>query len=412
MKFFYPDSLDFVDPDYDFEEERHQHFRVRHRTDRYAHELLERQPYDGILVSKAIVEPLHGKGRYRQSQRLRLLRSGAERFFRLIRPGGQRLESMGDCGAYAYVNSEKPPYTVDEVLDFYENCGFDYVLSVDHVIPGILRNGRNAKGKRQKPLSAWRARQELTLSLAQAFLQEHRVRGHVSVPIGVAQGWDPTSYEEAVRALQAMGYRYIALGGLASAPTDDMMACSYAACRARHPGTKVHLLGVSRTEHLAEMSRWGIVSFDSTMPLRQAFMDDKHNYHTRDSAYLAIRLPQVAGNSDLRRKITRQVTGYEEARRLEQRSLRMLRQFGSDAATVSETIAAIRDYEVLFNGRDHSEPYRRLLTERPWEQCPCVMCRTLGIDIVIFRGRERNKRRGFHNMQVLYERLQSVALAA
>ena len=41
---------------------------------------------------------------------------------------------MGDCGAFSYVREADPPYTVDEVIDFYDGCGFDSGIAVDHVI--------------------------------------------------------------------------------------------------------------------------------------------------------------------------------------------------------------------------------------------------------------------------------------
>ena len=62
-------------------------------------------------------------------------------------------------------------------------------------------------------------------------------------------------------------------------------------------------------------------------------------------------------------------------------------------------------YEVLFNGKDQTEAYRRLLTDRPWETCPCRICRALGIEVVLYRGAERNRRRGFHNLHVFYDAL-------
>ena len=39
-------------------------------------------------------------------------------------------------------------------------------------------------------------------------------------------------------------------------------------------------------------------------------------------------------------------------------------------------------------------------------QCSGALCQALGIQIVLFRGRERNKRRGFHNMHVLFRKLE------
>ncbi|HKY74593.1 MAG TPA: queuine/other tRNA-ribosyltransferase, partial [Acidimicrobiia bacterium] len=50
--------------------------------------------------------------------------------------------------------------------------------------------------------------------------------------------------------------------------------------------------------------------------------------------------------------------------------------------------------------------YEEFLTERPWATCPCGICGAVGIEIAIFRGSERNKRRGFHNLFVFRERLE------
>lgn len=406
MKFFFPDSLDLVDPEFDFEREQNAPYRVRHRTDCYAHELLQPSPYHGILVSKSIVDPVFGKERYTEAQRQRLKRTGVRRFFRLDQPGGEPLESMGDCGAYAYVHEERPPFSVEDVMDFYEDCDFDYVLSVDHVIPGFHLSTRPAKKKRKKPLRAWKARQELTLALAEAFLKEHQARGYRSIPIGVAQAWNPDSYALAVRALQHMGYDYVALGGLASLATDDILSCVDAAHNVMKQSTRIHLLGVARTEHLSQLARWGVVSFDSTMPLRQAFMDDQHNYHTLNDAYLAIRVPQVLGNTQLKRQIQQGAIISEHAKSLERACLDALVKYDEGCLSINETLKAVQAYELLFNGRDQTEAYRRLLDDRPWKKCSCALCQALGIQIVLFRGRERNKRRGFHNMHVLFRKLE------
>src|SRR5439155_17266835 len=72
-------------------------------------------------------------GKYTAAQRLRLYRERARRFFRLDHAHGS-LEIMGDCGAFSYVDEPEPPYTVDDVIGFYERCEFDYGIAVDHVI--------------------------------------------------------------------------------------------------------------------------------------------------------------------------------------------------------------------------------------------------------------------------------------
>jgi len=404
MRFFYPDSIDLVDPEYDFHAEQHPPHRVRQRMDAYAHELLDRAPYDGLLVSKSIVSASRGRGRYSEPQRRRFLRTGAHRFFRTSAEAASEkpLLMMGDCGAYAYVDEAQPPHTVDEVLDFYEQGRFDWVLSVDHVIPSFATEKTS-----QEKLRAWRERQELTLDLGERFLKEHQSRGHSSLPMGVAQGWSVASYVRAARALERMGYGYIALGGLAPLSTKNVMAVVEAVGQATQSETRLHLLGVARPDRFGFFHKCGVASFDSTMPLRQAFMDDRHNYHApSDDAYLAIRVPQVVGNRQLQRKIRRGHASADRALRLEKEALGTLESFDVGDATTDDVIEAVGTYEAFFNGRDQSEGYRRLLEDRPWKQCSCAVCQRAGIHVAILRGRERNKRRGFHNMHVLFQKLQ------
>ena len=84
-----------------------------------------RPPFDGLLVSKAIVDGLPGAtGKYTVAQRQRLYRDGVRSFFRLERADGPRIDTLGDCGGFTYVRDEIPPYTVDEVIDFYDGVRF------------------------------------------------------------------------------------------------------------------------------------------------------------------------------------------------------------------------------------------------------------------------------------------------
>ena len=57
MKFIFADSLDTVDPGYDFLTDRNAPSRMMHWDDKYPHELMATPPYDGVLVSR---EPLWG----------------------------------------------------------------------------------------------------------------------------------------------------------------------------------------------------------------------------------------------------------------------------------------------------------------------------------------------------------------
>jgi hypothetical protein len=212
VHFFFPDSQDQIDPAYDFERESSSPDRVRQRDDRYAHEVISPAPYTGVLLSKALVD---GQGsKYTFAQRHRLYRLGVRRFFRLDESTRRRLATIGDCGAFNYVREEKPPYSVEDVVDFYDECGFDFGISVDHVILGYTADASDGMVPLREPPQDWVDRQALTLELAGDFLQRSRAIGATFYPLGVAQGWSPTSYAHAVRALQRMGYDYIALGGM------------------------------------------------------------------------------------------------------------------------------------------------------------------------------------------------------
>lgn len=404
MKFFFPDSQDLVDPSFDFNDEIRSEHRVRQRDDRYAHEIFSRPPYDGLLVSKAIVDGTAGSsGKYSLAQRHRLMRLGARDFFRI--PESPRLEIMGDCGAFSYVREERPPYSVDEVIDFYENCDFDYGISVDHVILEYDARLDTVLGADLLP-AGLQERQAITLELAEEFLHRHKVRRSRFIPLGVAQGWSPDSYAFAVSALQRMGYRKIALGGMVPLRTPDIRAVVERAGSLRAPNTTFHLLGVNRFEHIEEFGRYGVASFDSTSPLRRAFKDDKDNYFTLSRTYTAIRVPQVDANTKLQRRIVAGQVDQATARVLEQRCLDALKRYDEDRAEIDEVLEALRTYELVHDGRsDRSPVYREVLTDRPWRDCPCEICRQLGIHVMLFRGAERNRRRGFHNVYVVNQRL-------
>jgi queuine/archaeosine tRNA-ribosyltransferase len=395
MKFFFPDSHDQVDPSFNFETEQRSELRLRHRDDHYAHEEFSTPPFDGILLSMAAIET---PGIYTLPQKHRLYRMGIRQFFRL---GDKRLETMGDCGAFSYVREERPPYSVEQVVNFYDELGFDYGISVDHVILGF-----DPRADEQSAPKEWRRRQEITLELAREFLKEHKSRGSRFGPLGVAQGWSPASYAYSVEQLQKAGFSYIAMGGMVPLKTPEISACLEQVNQSRHMNTRLHLLGVTRCEQVREFARFGVVSFDSTSPLRQAFKDSKDNYWTLDRTYSAIRVPQVQANPSLLRKILAGKVNQAEARRLEQDCLRALLLFDAGKASVDDTLTPLVEYERLCgDGTVRLETYRETLLASPWKSCDCDICRRIGIHVILFRGAERNRRRGFHNIYAFHQRL-------
>jgi hypothetical protein len=418
VNFFFPDAQDLVDPNFDFVTEMWSENRIRQRDDLYAHEIFETPAFDGLLVSKGIVDGFGETGsRYSIGQRHRLLRNGAREFFRL-RAAKYPLTIMGDCGAFTYLNEKAPPYSVSDVVNFYEDCGFDLGVSVDHVILAYQPRW-DAPG--ESPPEDVAARQALTLTLAREYysLTAH---GRAKLqPLGVAQGWSPKSYAYAVAELQNIGFDYIALGGMVPLKSAEILACLEAIRDVRKPGTRLHLLGITRIDHIGEFARLGVASFDSTSPLRQAFKDDNDNYYTETGALPAIRIPQVDGNPALSKAISAGRVSQSEARGLELAALDAMARFDRGEYGLERTVEVLAAYDRFYatvTGRattagrkrraegGYEGIYRDVLAQQAWKHCGCAVCRSIGYHVILFRGAERNRRRGFHNTWVFYQRLQ------
>ena len=156
---------------------------------------------------------------------------------------------------------------------------------------------------------------------------------------------------------------------------------------------------------MPQFPQFGVVSIDSTAPLRRAFKDDRENYYTPDPnrSYTAIRIPQVGGNPDLRKRIASGQISNDEARQREQACLQAVKAYDAGRKTLDNTVKILRQYEQLHRPQgDMSDFYRDTLRDRPWRECPCEVCTQLGYHVVLFRGAERNRRRGFHNIWAFY----------
>lgn len=410
MKFFYADSLDLVDPGFDFVKDAYTHGRIPQRDDVYAHELMhEDPPYDGLLVSRALFRKGAGSGKYTDAQQQRFFREGAQRFLRFPREGGFDPENspiIGDNGAFSYHKEPEPPHTVEDTVEFYDVCNFTHGVSLDHVI--LAYSADYDTQLDGVPLPAdFIFRYELTMANARKFLAETRAVGARFEPLGAAQGWSPLSYQRAVLELADMGYKRIAVGGLVPLKTRDILAV-LDAIKAKTGGkVPLHLLGISRLENFQAFKDAGVVSFDSTSPLRQAFKDARNNYYSDSPKghYTAIRIPQSDATKMLRLIRSGEVS-QEEVFRCERRCLSVVRDYGRREATVDDVLTELRAYNALFANKTKWDAMRRTLADRPWEQCSCSVCVRLGINVVIFRGSNRNRRRGFHNLWWTHQQLQ------
>ena len=410
MKFFFADSLDTIDPGFDFHKEEFTADRRVQHDDVYPHEFFDAAPYDGMLVSRAVVGDVGIKGKYTTSQSIRFRRDGARAFLRYQGP-----VLLGDCGAFSYVREEKPPYGVEEIIDYYGECGFTHAVSIDHVILGYdesldgatLFHGRTEPLNNPAVPAEWKRRYDLTLDLAEKFLHECQKQRVPFKPIGIAQGWSPFSYRDAVKRLVDMGYDYVALGGMVPLMAGQVLRV-LEAVREVAPDVKIHLFGFAKVDDLHRFVPFNLESFDSTSPLLRAFKDGSKNYLGQGRWFTAIRIPDADENNKLKRDILAGVKLQSELRVLEQNSIQAVRAFASHQIGVEEALHPIEEYAKQMDRKVPIYAYRDVLAARPWESCACRVCREVGVEVIIFRGSNRNRRRGFHNLWAFHQQLQGL----
>lgn len=422
MKFIFSDSLDMVDPNFDFIEDRNAPNRRPYWDDAYPHELFNPSPYDGMLVSKATVGDHRIKGKYSESQAMRFYRVGAREFLRLTDAKYADMPIFGDCGAFSYAQDDIPLYTPEEIVEFYNSSGFTHGCSVDHIIFDFSENVAGPEGGTEDA----RRRFDITLENANTFLKSHRAQQSSFVPLGAVQGWSPDSIAEASRRLCAMGYDYLAIGGLVPLKASQIHLIIQAIRDAVPHQTRIHLLGFAKADVIDQFVKYNITSFDTTSPLIRAFKDDKKNYYTlRDtgelSYYTAIRIPQATENARLTRAAKEGKINQEEMQTLEAASLGALRSFDRGEASIEEALEAVITYNVFLESSLHDNKisreklaqklaplYRDTLEAAPWKSCPCPICKDIGIEVIIFRGSNRNRRRGMHNLFVYHNRIKQL----
>jgi hypothetical protein len=421
MKFLYADSLDYVDPEYDFVADRNGLGRAVHRDDEFPHEFLCEVPYDGILVSRGIVGDGPIPGKYTESQLMRFRREGARRFLRYSEERFPDSMMMGDCGAYTYRAMAEPPYRAEDTVEFYADGRFTHGCSPDHLVFDF--DAVDAERSRAEVSEDVLKRYDITLQNAAEFLTAAKRLGRNFIPLGVVQGWSTDSMAAAATSLARMGYEYLAIGGTVPLKIEQIDR-ALAAVRGAIPSrVRMHLLGFGKIEHLAVLERHGVASFDTTSPLLRAFKDARKNYWARTesgelSYYTAIRIPQATENNRLKQRALEGRLIQEDLRRLEEAALSGVRSFARSEVNLEEALDAVMAYWGHLNWDDEAsmsrrnevlarqrKMYARTLGDRPWDACDCRVCREGGVEALIFRTSNRNKRRGIHNLHVFHRHL-------
>jgi hypothetical protein len=404
LSYFLPDWDDLLDPDFDFRRDefsgskgdrQERHCSLLMRPDRIA---------DGILVSLAQTRSAKGPLKYVGGIDARTLRP-----LNLRAHYGLDDDQVlfGDCGAFSYVHDDQPPITTDYAATLYDLYGFDLGASIDH-IPVMERvvGGRSVRLTEKER----RERVRLTVENAAAFIMASKKRNACYEPVGTIQGLEPKDYARNAVLYAELGYRRIALGGLVPLPDDvirEIVHQTTAALRNIPEPPKIHLFGVFRPKLQDQFRELGIASFDSATYFRKAWLRSGQNYLAASGQwYAAIRVPMT---SDGRTRVQLLQSGktLEELQLLESAALSALHGFGDGIVSLPEALDAIEAYDRCYvrSSEDMStlrHQYARTLGDRPWEKCTCSVCRTIGIDVLIFRGSNRNKRRGAHNTSMLF----------
>lgn len=406
MKHFLPDWEDRLDPNFDFSKDEFSvdHKRNPYENDIYVHQLFNKAPLDGFLVSLSIFQSkisLNSNGMKYQIRNCSNIRD----YLKI--PGDSSLEIMGDCGAFGYVREEEPPrpfYEVRNISKLYEKLGFDMGVSVDHLVVDYVLIMNNENGKKEKihlSKEMKDRRIEITLKNAREFIKLCKRKDYNFVPIGVAQGYDLKTYCSSVKRLIEMGYEYIGIGGLVQYQTAFILDV-LAEIQPFLNGAKIHLFGISRPNHFEDFERLGVNSHDSSSFFRRAWLRSGQNYLGQNGKwYTAIRVPQ-SSNPRILKNATLNGFSLEQLQEMEKKALQSLIRYENEELSVEDALNDVLKYDrLLLRNSDCSnleEKYRRTLEERPWKSCNCDVCKEVGIHVVIFRGYNRNKRRGFHNV--------------
>jgi len=417
LKYFLPDWEDRLDPNYNFKNDIFSRDKnSAYEKDVYAHQIFGNPPYDGILISLAIFKDKlnltsksNGKKQIRQFSSIRdYLRIGKN----------SKLEVLGDCGAFNYINEDVPPddYDTKKVADLYDALEFDYGVSVDHMIPDfIVRKTKNGKIRKIKLSKKQKEdRKQLSLENAQEFIKYHKKHRLKFIPIGAAQGFSPETYADSAAQTIDMGYSYIGIGTLVPKSDEEIIEILKEIKKTiGKKKIKIHLFGILRPQKLTEFKSLGVTSLDSASFLRKAWLRAGQNYLTESGQwYSAIRVP-YSSNPILLKNAEKDGFYEKEIRKMEQRSLKMLRKYANKKIKdVEKVLETVLDYDILllrdYDGNHHYEKYKKTLLDKPWEKCGCEICKKIGVEVMIFRGANRNKRRGFHNTKMFYEKLKEI----
>ncbi|SDQ39898.1 queuine tRNA-ribosyltransferase tRNA-guanine transglycosylase [Natronobacterium texcoconense] len=135
MRFYVPEWDDFVDANYDFIHDEHSELDPSERDTAYIWDIFdyESTPIDGVLISREQVEDTPSKYE-------RITENGVYDAPMLDIP--KWLPTISDCGAWGYKSFPFPPYSNEEMLEFYETLDVSVGVTIDHLVLGSGHTAR------------------------------------------------------------------------------------------------------------------------------------------------------------------------------------------------------------------------------------------------------------------------------
>lgn len=407
IKYFLPDWDDLLDDNFNFETDSFSGDSRQERNDKHCLVLMKpKRISDGVLISLA--QNATSKGPLRQISGTEANSLAPQNLRALFGLEKDQL-LFGDCGAFSYVSEDYPTITVDQAVAMYELYGFDFGASVDHIpILKIKKNGLTVELSKEDRL----ARIEITKSNAEKFISLAKARKVGFTPVGIIQALDAKSYAKMTALYHEFGYRHIAIGGLVPLPdavVQDIVMKVMNVVSNLNPRPWVHLFGIFRPKLQNLFRELRVDSFDSATYFRKAWLRSDQNYlATNGQWYAAIRVPMTK-DGRTRKKLKESGFDLDKLEILEAEVMELLIKYDKDEIGVTEVLDAVIEYDKHLirssEVRSLRSKYRRTLEDRPWQTCDCKFCKNIGIHTLIFRGANRNKRRGAHNTLMLFESL-------
>ena len=411
MTYFLPDWDDLLDGQFDFETDQFSAENRKARKDEHCCALMKpKRICDGVLVSLA--QHVISKGPLRRISDTDV-DSLAPRRLRDLFGLEDNQFLFGDCGAFSYVNEDKPAISVEQAIALYDLHGFDFGASVDYIpMPRIERDGK----KIELDIRERKSRIEVTKENARLFIEQAKTRHVGFTPVGTVQALDPAGYAKMVHYYHELGYRYMAIGGLIPLPdaiVQQVVESIMKEVSNLQPRPWIHLFGIFRPNLQARFRELKVDSFDSATYFRKAWLRSDQNYLAPNGKwYAALRVPMTS-DARTRKRLEQSGVDLESLKAEETKAMNLLCRYDKDEVSLQEVLDAVIEYDERLTRTSDAgslrDKYERTLRERPWRGCDCPFCMQAGIHILIFRGSNRNKRRGAHNTLMLYGSLEGHA---